>query len=504
MEFSLELSEGKSDYWVQCDIGHYIDQHIEIGVQPDDVSSGMLDEIRFDDALIEAEETYQEKFRPQYHFTSKLGWLNDPNGLLYYGGEYHLFYQHNPYGVKWGNMHWGHAVSSDLVYWDELGDALFPDEMGTMFSGSGVVDAYNTTNFKTGEESPLVLIYTAAGGTSGWSKDKVFTQCLAFSNDKGRTWTKYEGNPVLENVICNNRDPKVIWHDPSRKWIMALYLEGNDYALFSSKDLKYWERTDDITLMDDGECPDLFELPVDGDENHRKWVFWGAKGKYLVGTFDGARFSPESEVLDSQSGNSSYAAQTWSDIPVDDGRRIQISWGLHDVDMGDMPFNKHMTFPTELTLRSTEEGIRLFTYPIREIEKLRTHRIVLENVIVTEGTNPLDGLTGELFEIDADIELLTAASISFDIRGIQVIYRIEDKRLFCLDRSSEMKPLGDRIQLKILVDRTSIEIFGNSGRVYMPMGVIPSDEDKSLGLNIVGGQARIVSMQVYRLRRIWG
>ena len=228
---------------------------------------------------------YKELHRPQFHFTSQRYWINDPNGLVYYAGEWHLFFQHNPYGIKWGNMTWGHAVSPDLVHWTQLPNALEPDALGTIYSGSAVVDWANTAGMQTGAEPPLIAIYTSAGSEA---KPPVpFTQSIAGSNDRGRTWTKHSGNPVLGHIVGANRDPKVIWHAPSAQWVMALYLDGNDYALFGSPNLRDWTRLCDVAMPGVAECPDFFPLPVDGAATRTLWVFWGAAGCYRLGAFDG-------------------------------------------------------------------------------------------------------------------------------------------------------------------------------------------------------------------------
>ena len=275
----------------------------------------------------EPQPLYNETYRPQFHFSSKAGWLNDPNGLVFYKGEYHLFFQHNPKGNKWGNMTWGHAVSPDLLHWTQLPNALEPDKMGTQFSGSAFVDWNNTAGFQTGAASPLIAMYTAAGGTSPESQGRRFTQCIAYSNDAGRTWTKYRGNPVLDFIAGENRDPKVIWHEPSKKWILALYIDRNGaYGLFSSSDLKQWTSLQELTVPGHGECPDFFPLALDGKQQDLRWVFTTASGHYLVGKFDGTRFSDETGTQALDEGANFYAVQSYSDIPSADGRRIQISW----------------------------------------------------------------------------------------------------------------------------------------------------------------------------------
>ncbi len=244
--------------------------------------------------LPETAPLYRESLRPQFHFTAAQNWLNDPNGLVFFKNEYHLFFQHNPTGINWGNMTWGHAVSPDLLHWRQLDNALEPDRLGTMFSGSAVVDWKNTSGFGNGAEPPLVAIYTAAGGTSPESKGQPFTQGIAYSNDRGRTWHKYGKNPVLGHIAAENRDPKVIWHEPTHQWVMALFLDGEKYALFGSPNLKQWAKLSDLPTFSNGECPDLFELPVAGNPSDTRWIVWGANNNYLIGKFDGVTFSRES------------------------------------------------------------------------------------------------------------------------------------------------------------------------------------------------------------------
>ena len=256
-----------------------------------------VDEITSSDAR-QAEEIktgplYGETYRPQFHFTARAGWLNDPNGMVYYGGEYHLFFQHNPFGLTSGNLTWGHAVSRDMVHWTQIENAITPDERGPIWSGSAVVDWNNTTGLATGTEKPLIALYTAAGDTSPESKGQPFTQRLVYSLDKGRTWTKYANNPVLNQLRGGNRDPKVVWHEPTKHWIMALYLDKEDFGLFTSPDLKTWKQIQTLTVPGSSECPDFFPMPVQGEPNLHKWVFTGANGHYLIGTFDGTKFTPE-------------------------------------------------------------------------------------------------------------------------------------------------------------------------------------------------------------------
>ena len=442
---------------------------------------------------------YKEKYRPQYHFTPKTNWTNDPNGLIYYKGEYHLFFQHNPTGINWGNMTWGHAVSPDLVHWKQLPHAIHPDELGTIFSGSGVVDYNNTAGFQTGDEAVLVVFYTSAGSHA---PEKVpFTQSIAYSNDRGRSWTKYEGNPVIEHIVGSNRDPKVIWHEPTQKWVMTLFLDGNDFTFFGSTNLREWERLSDIKIPD-GECPDLFELAVDGDPDNTKWVFWGAGGKYYVGDFDGKNFIQDGESQRADFGANFYAAQTWSDIPDSDGRRIQIAW-MNGSNPPDMPFNQQMSFPCVLTLRTTEDGIRLHREPVAEIENIHDWTHALSDVTLNPDENLLAGLTGELFDIRAEIELNSATAVGFNIRGQDVRYDVSEKQLTFLGRSGPLAPQDGKIQLQILVDRISIEAFGNSGALSMTSYFLPDMDDADIGIYAEGGAATLVSLKVHELKSSW-
>ncbi|MGQ9731244.1 MAG: glycoside hydrolase family 32 protein [Candidatus Zipacnadales bacterium] len=447
---------------------------------------------------------YQETYRPQFHFTARRGWHNDPNGLVYYEGEYHLFFQHNPHGTDWGNMTWGHAVSPDLVHWRQMEHAIYPDELGTIFSGSGVVDWENTTGFATEGRRPLVCIYTSAGGTNLESQGRPFTQSIAYSLDGGRTFRKYEGNPVLQNLTGNNRDPKVIWHNPTRTWIMALYLDGNEYGLFESPDLKHWQKLQTFLLDGATECPDFFPLPVDNNPTNIKWVFWGANGRYLLGAFDGRTFTPEGETLPSvDNGGNFYAAQTWNDIPEEDGRRIQIAW-MAGGSYPNMPFNQQMSFPCVLTLRTTPEGVRLHREPVREIELLHKREHSWTNVMLRPSHNLLSKLRGDLFHIIADIVPGNASEIGFDLRGEKLVYSVAEATLSCLGRSVRLGNLENTIGLEILLDRTSIEVFAHHGYVSMSSCFLPELSNRSLGLYTVGGTAQLRSLKVWELMSAWG
>jgi fructan beta-fructosidase len=488
-EFDIELADAQPDWWAFMDLAPFQGKHALLKLDKPD--SAALKSIEQSDAIKGAGNLYGEKLRPQFHFSSRRGWNNDPNGLVFYKGEYHLFYQHNPYGWDWGNMHWGHAVSPDLVHWTELPIALYPDLHGTMFSGSAVVDWDNTAGFQTGGEKAMVCIFAAAGNP--------FTQGIAFSNDRGRSWTKYEKNPVLANIIGSNRDPKVFWFAPEKKWIMALFLDKNDYALFSSPDLKNWARMSDVTIPGTSECPEFFEIAVDGNSQKTRWIFYGGNGRYLIGNFDGKSFTPESGPHTLQRGNAWYASQTFNDIPPQDGRRILIPWG--QMATPGMPFNQMMGIPVELTLRTTDDGLRLCANPVKELTLLRANSYHVKPQKLDQ--NPLVGIYGELFDITAELTPGDATEIALQVRGVAVSYDARKQELTCQGTKAPLKPISGKIRLRLLVDRTSIDIFGNDGRLYMPMGVIVPPDNHSLEIHAEGGSAGINLLEVDELNSAW-
>lgn len=443
---------------------------------------------------------YAEKHRPQFHFTAQKHWINDPNGLVYYNGVYHMCFQHQPPGRPGAYKDWGHAVSTDLIHWKQLSSALVPHRVwGGCWSGSAVVDVNNTTGFQSGDDKPIVAILTN-GGTPG--QGPPCTQCIAFSTDAGRTFSYYRQNPVLGNVVGSNRDPKVVWHEPTKKWIMALYLDGNDYALFASPDLKAWQKLCVVNLPGVSECPDLFPLAVAGEPSTVKWIFWGASGNYLIGSFDGRTFKSESDLLRADFGANFYAAQTWSDIPAADGRRIQIAW-MAGGNYPGMPFTQQLSFPTEVTLRTTPEGLRMHRVPVREIDKLHQHASQWSDAIIKPGDNLFSSLKGELFDIRADIEPGSAQSVAIQVRGEPVRYDVASGTLSCLGRSAPLKLQNGHVRLQILADRTSLEVFGNDGAAVLSSCFLPSDENKSLVLESLGAEAKVVSATVYPLDSIW-
>ena len=490
-KFEIELADGAADWSAFLNASGHKGQRVTVTVDELPSDSHGLKEISTSDEILG--ESYREAHRPQFHFTSRRGWLNDPNGLVFFDGEYHLFYQHNPYGTGWGNMHWGHAVSTDLVHWMELPIALYPDAHGTMFSGSAVVDTLNTAGFQTGKAPALVAMFTAAGTP--------FTQGLAFSNDRGRTWTKYSGNPVLPHIVGENRDPKVIWYAPEEKWVMALYLDGDRLGIFESTDLKSWKMLQEVRIAGASECPEFFPIRLENSDDPElvRWVLYAANGRYRVGTFDGKHFSASDNVLELNHGNCFYASQTFNNIPAEDGRRILIPWG--QISFPGESFNQMMGLPVVLSLRSTKDGPRLFANPVKELHGLRTseHRI---DAAVIPGGNVYSHLQGELWEIDSTVTVGSAKEIVFDLRGVPLHYDVTTETLSCLGRSVKLRTQQGAIHLHIFVDRASIDLFGNHGEVYMPLGCLLDSKNRSLSLTSSGGEGS-VKARVYSLRSSW-
>jgi fructan beta-fructosidase len=524
-EFEIELAQQPyqgsdfsqgCDFWAFLDVSAWLGQELSLSAEPP-ITHAILDVFpQSDEPLYTPSDVqkphvpettisstlnlYQEQYRPQFHFSPRRGWMNDPNGLVYYQGEYHLFFQHNPYGVAWGNMHWGHAVSPDLLHWRELPEALYPDARGTIFSGSGVVDWHNTAGLQSGPLPALVFFYTAAGNLTPSSKGQPFTQCLAYSNDGGQTLCDYAHNPILAHIIKENRDPKLVWHSPSKHWIMALYKDENEFALFSSPDLKTWSHLHDLTMPGCSECPDFFELPIEDEPGQARWVFTAANGRYLLGSFDGLHFSPETGPLQVDFGANYYAVQTYSDIP--DSRRIQLAW-MAGGSYPSMPFNQQMSFPCELKLRRFPEGLRLCRTPIQEINLLHTHKSEWKGTSIHPGDNPLADIPCDLFELRVDINPGSANSCSLVVRGERITYSTGDKILTCLGHTAPLDLHGGHLELHILLDRTSMEVFANDGRVSFTSCCLPAEDEHSLAVYIDQGQAFLNSLSIAELSSTW-
>jgi fructan beta-fructosidase len=487
---------------------------------------------------------YDETYRPQYHFTPAKNWMNDPNGPIFYKGEYHLFYQYNPFGNDWGHMSWGHAVSRDLVHWQHLPVAI-PEENGIMiFSGSTVVDWHNSSGFckeaHAAEPSCLVAIYT--GHT-----EKLQTQNLAYSNDQGRTWTKYSGNPVLDLHMQDFRDPKVFWHEPSRKWVMVAALPTeHKVRFFGSSDLKHWNALSDFGPAGGTagvwECPDLFPLPVEGEAGQTRWVLsinlnpgglaGGSADQYFVGQFDGTTFvnaNPAEQTLWADYGKDFYASTSFSDIPATDGRRIWLGWLLNWEYAGKVPtfpWRGVQSIPRALSLKRFPEGIRLVQSPVKELETLRQNQVSLDRQSIAAANRALLArrIRGDALEIIAEIDGGNSAEAGIRVRkgkheattvGVDwvkqevLVDRTRSGNTSCDGKFAgrHAGPLlsagGKRVKLHIFVDRSSVEVFVNDGATVISDAIFPSRESQDIELYSTNGEARIVRLEIWNLQSAW-
>ena len=476
---------------------------------------------------------YDEPFRPQYHFTPAKNWMNDPNGCVFHDGEWHLFYQYNPEGDTWGHMSWGHAVSKDLVRWEHLPVALLEENGVMIFSGSAVVDHNNTSGFGQGGKPPMVAIYTGHGHGKQ-------VQSIAYSNDRGRTWTKYEGNPVIDIASPEFRDPKVIWHEPTKRWVMVVARpDRKQVDFYGSPDLKKWEQLGAFGGQGaiDGiwECPDLFELPVMSGEKpsgSRRWVLvvninggtpaGGSGCQYFVGQFDGKTFTNDNAPdvkLWADYGADFYAAQSFSDVPAQDGRRIWIAWmsnWRYANQEPTKPFRTAMTLPRELTLAQTGDGIRL------------VQRVVREAASLADGSGEAwqdlrrGKVSGDALELLLEWEEGGAEEVGLKVLagdGAETLigYDAKKKELF-VDRTKSGPnfhkefparhtapfPAADgKVKLHVFVDRSSVEVLGQGGLVSITERVFPPPGANGVELYSKGGDAKPIRADVRKLKSAW-
>ena len=499
---------------------------------------------------------YQETHRPQFHFSPAEKWMNDPNGMVYFEGEYHLFYQYYPDSTVWGPMHWAHAVSKDLVHWEHLPVALYPDSLGYIFSGSAVVDWNNTSGLGKDGAPPLIAIFTYHDPLGEKAERSDFQyQAIAYSHDKGRSWTKYEGNPVIPNPnnIRDFRDPKVIWDEAREQWLMVF--AAYDYSQFwASKNLIDWTHLSNWgkEYGEHGgvwECPDIFPMTVE-ETGEQKWVLiqslnpggpnGGSATQYFVGDFDGTHFSLDpdfaKEVVDGKAvwldyGRDNYAGVTWADIPREDGRKLFLGW-MSNWDYAQVvpteKWRSAMTVPRGFKLRKTEEGYRLYTTPVKELTRLRKTAISLKS---TELSDILDLNAQEDFNA-AQVELVLEFDLTKNqsaLLGLELsnslgeLYRFGvdlPKQRFFSDRTkagdhsfsdkfakevhfAPYQGKGQRLKLHCFIDAASIEVFADDGACVMTEVFFPSEDFNRLALFSEGGASHLESGVIYPLERIW-
>ena len=456
--------------------------------------------VKQSDTIPGEENFYKEPYRPQFHFTQKVGWNNDPNGMVYHNGKWHLFFQHNPVGLPWGNMTWGHATSKDLLHWEQHPNKLLRKTFAAhdCFSGGATVDKKNTAGWG---KNALVAFFT----DTGYGFPKYGGESIAYSTDGGETFTYYEKNPVVKH---GGRDPKVIWYqydqndtplDAKAKqlgghWVMAVYDEkgGRNAAFYTSTNMKDW--TEQSHLPGYYECTELFELPVDGDAANTRWVVFAADAMYAVGAFDGKTFTPEHEGKHRVHYGNYYASQTFDNAP--DGRKIQIGW-VRIAAPG--PYNQHFSFPHRLTLRTTEDGIRMFAKPVKEIEQLRAKSNLADPQDLVAGEPVTLPIGSDLLDVRLTVEVGDAEEIVLNLPGRQIKYSVTDQKL----NGAPLKPVDGKISLQVLADRSLTEIAGGDGRVFITAGGPQKQDIEEISVTAHGGTAKLIKLQAHELKSIW-
>jgi len=424
-------------------------KELEIEVSPEmSFSVGVADSI-------ESESLYHEPLRPQIHFSVPNGWNNDPNGMIKYDGIYHMYYQYNPCSIFWGNMHWGHATSPDMIHWTDHGIVMFPDELGTMYSGCAIEDTENILGKAKDGKNAILYYYTAAGRHGLLAGGgKMNSQCLAVSTDGGMTLEKYEGNPILPTITPHNRDPKVVFVEEIGAYIMALYMERDEYKLFISKDLLNWENYSDFTIEGDNECPDLYSINFEGE---KYWVISGAHDRYIIG-----RFTADGFVIDTASksltySSVAYAAQSFTGI--DDGRAVRAIWDkLH---LPAQSFSQQMAIPTEMHLEKHGDELYLASAPVREIECLRQKSISYENeslcdeLLLDVGAAPLDIILEFPFD---------ESTVTLEFFGAILTVSTAENTVKYKNVVMPLSLNKDKASLRILIDQGSLTVFADNGK----------------------------------------
>ena len=491
---NIATSANTTDWFAFFTIDSYAGQSARVAASK--VTEEGFALIKQSDSIPGEEHFYTEPHRPQFHFTQKVGWNNDPNGMVYHDGTWHLFFQHNPVALPWGNMTWGHATSKDLLHWHQQPNKLFPTTMarGACFSGGATVDTNNTAGW--GKNTLVAFLTDTGAGES-----------IAYSKDGGKTFNWYEGNPVVKH---KGRDPKVIWYEYDENdtplsdaaetlgghWVMVVYDEHPEFdrnaAFYTSTNLKEW--TLQSHLPGYFECTELFELPVDGNEKNTRWVVFAADAKYAVGIFDGKTFTPEHEGKHQVHWGPYYASQTFDNAP--DGRKIQMGW-LRVGAPG--PYNQHFSFPHRLTLRETDDGVRMFAQPVKEIEKLRAKSNNAQPQELIMDKSVTVPVSSDLLDVRLTVEVAAAASIELKLAGRTIIYDVKAEKL----NDTPLKPVDGMVSIQVLADRSLTEIIGNDGRVFISGDGPARQEATDVSVTAIGGNAKLLSLEAHELNSIW-
>lgn len=525
---NVRLARERVDSYVPFALSAYKGQHISIEIQGVPETALCWKELKLSGSFDMAN---KESFRPVYHHTPAYGWMNDPNGMFYKDGLYHLYFQYNPYGSVWGNMHWGHSTSTDLMHWKFEGCAIVPDAWGAIFSGSCVVDHENTAGF--GKEA-VVAFYTSAKSTP-WGDIQM--QSMAYSLDNGKTFTKYEGNPILTSSEKDFRDPKVFWYAPGKHWVMMLAV-GQHMEIYSSVNLKEWKKESEFGAMQGAhggvwECPDLVEIPVEGTRE-KKWVlicnlnpggpFGGSAAQYFVGSFDGKKFVNESPTQTKWMdwGKDNYATVTWNNAP--DGRCIALGWMSNWQYANNVPTRQYRsanTLARDLTLYREGQELYLKSTPSVEVKKARGKKVSIPSFRVSEKheiVNLFEEKQGA-YEVEIVIQNAGASKIAFCLlndKGEKVsMYYDLNRKQFVMDRSESgtvdfskdfpavtVAPanVDKELTLRLFVDRSSIEAFGEDGKFVMTNLVFPSQPYVKMCFEADKNGYAVKTLNVYKLQ----
>ncbi len=447
-DFDCKVDMIAPHFTAYIDVSRFTGKTVDISISPDmKFEVGMADEMNLPDFGFEA-------LRPQIHFTVANGWNNDPNGLILYEGKYHMFYQYNPASTEWGNMHWGHAVSSDLLHWEHRDITLFPDEMGTMYSGSAIEDVHNVTGLKCNEHNPLLLYYTVAPDRNILSQGKHRCQCLAYSTDGGYTFEKYSKNPVVDVISEPNRDPKVVYVSELEKYLMIFYLDDDRYYMMTSHNLLDWEEYCEISILGDWECPDIFKLKCEGKWY---WVIMGAYDNYLVGNFTKNGFVPLGEEKRLSFCKLSYAAQSFSGLP--EGEAVKIAWIKTRVQ--GMPFSEQMGFPMQMHLEKIQDRYYLAGQPHDNISLLRKKTYKLSDTAISGktrfnvGPNPI--------EIILNMPYIENTKLTLRLFGSNLTVDVNLNQISFCGVKMPLSVLQNSVNIRIVVDRCSVECYADGG-----------------------------------------